>query len=81
MKDEMFYLIFMWTLGGSKLPLEVLELATVNPGFYIPRYCVRAMIQIVEHHQVFDTNSKVKQDGVFLNQYAPNDLEGSNKSW
>lgn len=68
-------LMFMWALGELKITLGVLELATVNPGFYVARYCIWAMAQIADHHKAFYTTLKTKEELLVLHQYTPRELE------
>lgn len=68
-------LTFMWMMGELKLPTGVLELAAVQPGFYISRYCARAITRITEHHQAFYTIPKIDERNAVPIQYTATDTE------
>lgn len=68
-------LAFMWALGELKAPLGVFELVSVNPAFYVSRYCIQAMKQIAEHHRGFYTNTKYKGELPVTYQYTQREIE------
>jgi hypothetical protein len=63
-------LVFMWAVSDLTIPKGIMLLKAVNSSFSILRYCVRAIIQIQNHHMRFYTNQSLKQPLPTMRPYS-----------
>ena len=62
----------MWILKDLTTQKGVVEITTVNPNFYLTRFCVTALTHIAKHHEEFYNNIENRKS---LPQIEPYDSE------